>query len=364
MYTSGQNSKLVLHEAWPARRAQSIQRGCGRQEPQKGSTVVKHVLAALACIFTLSTGDAIAEEAAAPRLPPATVGEAPMEGYRSVVIEGARLAYVDRGSGRPIVFIHGNPSSSYLWRNVLSHVEGQGRVIALDLAGMGNSQPARHGYRFADHARRLDAFMAALDLHNVVLVGHDWGAALSFDYAQRHPGNVHAIAFMEGVLPPAFPQPSFEAMGPEMGGMFRAFKDPVQGRQMVIEQNMFIEGILPRFINRPLGAEAMTEYRRPYLEERRREPLLAWPREVPIAGEPADVVAAMARIENYMTQSRTPALLLYADPGVLVPPQAVGWYTSRMPNLEAVYAGQGLHFIQEDQPAAIGRALSDWLRRH
>lgn len=324
---------------------------------------MKRIFAA-AAILLAAPGSAYAQSATTARLPAPSIDEQPFDSYRTMLVEGARIAYVERGEGRPIVFIHGNPSSSYLWRNIIPHLDGQGRIVALDLAGMGNSEPARNGYRFADHARRLDVFVNQLGLRDIVFVAHDWGAALAFDYAQRHPDNVHGVAFMEDVLPPAFPQPSFEAMGPEMGGMFRAFKDPVQGRQMVIEQNVFIEGILPQFINRPLGDAAMTEYRRPYRDLARREPLLAWPREIPIAGEPADVVQAMQRIEAFMGQSQMPTLLLYADPGVLVPPQAVGWYTSRMRRLETAYVGQGLHFIQEDQPAAIGRAISDWLRRN
>lgn len=320
-------------------------------------------IAALLCISLLIVAPAQAQQQA-PRLPVPTISEAPLDGYRSISLEGAAIAYVERGEGRPIIFLHGNPSSSYLWRNIMPLVEERGRVIAIDLAGMGRSEPAQNGYRFADHARRLDAFIEELDLRDVVFVAHDWGAALAFDYARRHPRNVSGIAFMEGVLPPAFPQPSFEAMGPEMGGMFRAFKDPVQGRAMVIEQNMFVEGILPQFVNRALGAEAMSEYRRPYLNAERREPLLEWPRQVPIAGEPADVVQAMNEIEAYMGSTRTPILLVYAEPGVLVPPSAVGWYASRIRNLETAFVGQGLHFLQEDQPVAIGRAVSDWLRRN
>lgn len=325
---------------------------------------MKSIIATILCIAAFAVAPAHAQTPPSPRLPALVVSEVPMEGYQTVTIEGARIAYVERGEGHPIIFLHGNPSSSYLWRNVIPYVEGRGRVIALDLAGMGRSEPARNGYRFADHARRLESFIKQLQLRDVVFVAHDWGAALAFNYAQRHPRNVAGIAFMEGVLPPAFPQSSFEAMGPEMGGMFRAFKDPVQGRQMVIEQNVFIEGILPQFVNRTLGEAAMAEYRRPYVDAERREPLLAWPREVPIGGQPEDLVQAMTRIEAYMASSGTPTLLVYAEPGVLVPPMAVGWYTSRMRNLETAFVGQGLHFIQEDQPAAIGRAVSDWLRRH
>ncbi len=276
----------------------------------------------------------------------------------------SHIHYVESGEGDPILFIHGNPTSSYLWRNVVPFLSGQGRTIAVDLVGMGRSGKPEIAYRYQDHYAYLTAFIDALNLTNLTLVTHDWGAALGFDYAAQHPDRVKRIAFMEGVLPPIFPQPSFEAMGEEMGGMFRAFKDPVKGRELIIDNHMFVEQVLPGFVNRPLGEVAMTEYRRPYLSPADREPLLAWPREIPIAGEPQDVVERMAAIKTFMQTTEKPVLLLHADPGVVVPLQVVPWYVANIQNIETTFLGQGLHFLQEDQPDAIGRAISDWVRRN
>ncbi|BAU46696.1 haloalkane dehalogenase [Sulfurifustis variabilis] len=298
------------------------------------------------------------------KLPRAEVPEAPAPEGRYVQVNGTRIHYVEQGKGDPILFVHGNPTSSYLWRNVMPAVSGQGRAIAIDLAGMGRSGKSTTGYRYKDHYGYLEGFIDELKLKNITFVVHDWGAALGFDYASRHPDRVKRIAFMEGVLPPIFPQPSFEAMGPEMGGMFRAFKDPVQGRQMVIANHMFVEQILPNFVNRSLGPVAMAEYRRPYVRSTDREPLLAWPREVPIAGEPRYVVERMDAIRQFMVGTNKPILLLYAEPGVLVPSSVVSWYRQNIPQLETAFVGQGLHFIQEDNPHAIGLAISEWMRRN
>lgn len=289
--------------------------------------------------------------------------ELSLEGH-DVEVNGTRIHWIEQGEGDPIVFIHGNPTSSYLWRNIIPMVSAQGRAVAVDLVGMGRSGKLEGGYRYEAHYRYLEGFMEALDLRDVTFVVHDWGAALGFDYASRHPDRVKAIAFMEGVLPPIFPQPSFEAMGEEMGGMFRALKDPAKGREMVVDNNMFVEQILPGFVNRPLGAAAMEEYRRPYANPADREPLLAWPRDIPIAGEPQAVVDRMNAIKQFMTTTDMPILLLYAEPGVLVSPKVVPWYVTNVHNIETAFVGQGFHFIQEDNPVAIGRALADWMRRN
>jgi haloalkane dehalogenase len=281
----------------------------------------------------------------------------------TVSVLGTDMFYLELGAGDPILFLHGNPTSSYLWRNVMPHVSGLGRAIAPDLIGMGRSgKPASH-YKYDDHYRFLDAFIKKLALDNITFVVHDWGATLGFDYAGRNQGKVKGVAFMEGVLPPVFPQPSFEAMGEELGGMFRAFKDPERGREMVIAQNIFIERLLPDFANRSLGEKATAAYRRPFENPSSREPLLAWPREIPIAGEPANVVEIMNVIRQFMVTSDTPFLLLYAEPGVLVSPEVADWYATNLKSVETVYIGQGLHFVQEDQPFAIGRAIADWYRR-
>lgn len=283
---------------------------------------------------------------------------------KSVAVLDSEISYLEIGEGAPVLFIHGNPTSAYLWRNVVPYVADSNRAIAVDLIGMGRSGKPAIGYTFTDHAAYLEAFVDALELEQITLVGHDWGAALAWNYARRNPDKVERLVFMEGVLPPVFPQPSFEAMGEEMGSMFRALNDPEQEHAMVIDNNMFVEQVLPGFIVRTLGAEAKKAYGAPYLNPAHRAPTLAWPREVPIAGEPAVNVDALKQIEVFMSKTEMPVLLAYAEPGVLITPETVGWYVDRIPNLETAFIGQGLHFIQEDQPDAIGRAISDWMRRN
>lgn len=319
-------------------------------------------LALLALIAALGPGQALSQDTA--RLPPAVISEENPLPRQEIAVLGTSMSYLDAGDGEVVLFLHGNPSAAYLWRNIIPFVSESHRAIAPDLIGMGHSGKPDIDYTFADHARHLDAFVEALDLTEITLVGHDWGAALAWDYARRHPDKVVRLAFMEGVLPPAFPQPSYEAMGPEMGGMFQAMRDPAQGNQMIMEGNMFVEQILPMMVNRPLGDAARAEYGLPYQSIEARLPTWAWPREVPIGGEPAANVVLMQDIQTFMGETEMPVLLAYADPGVLVPPAALPFYTRLIANLETAYIGAGLHFIQEDQPAAIGRALADWLRRN
>lgn len=169
---------------------------------------------------------------------------------------------------------------------------------------------------------------------------------------------------MEGVLPPFAPVPSYEAMGEDMGQLFRSMRDPVSGRELIIEQNMFVNGILPSLINRSLSEEAQSAYEAPYRDPEDRLPIWMWPREVPIGGEPASSVAVMERIQAFMEETKKPVLLLYAEPGAVVPLASVEWYKETIAEIETSFIGQGLHFVQEDQPVAIGRALDDWLRRH
>jgi haloalkane dehalogenase len=292
------------------------------------------------------------------------ISEALTIAQKTVDVLGSRMTYLELGEGEPVLFVHGNPTSSYLWRNVMPHAGEGHRAIAIDLIGMGGSGKPDIAYSFDDHYRYFAAFIDALRLDTVTLVGHDWGAALAWEYARRNPTRVRRLAFMEGVLPPAFPAPSFEAMGPDMEKMFRAFKDPVLGPRVVIDEHMFVEQILPGFVNRTLGDEAMRAYRAPFLAREERRPVLAWPRQVPIAGEPASTTTTLNGISAFMATTKMPVLLVYAEPGAVVPPSAVAWYVKRIANLETSFVGQGFHFIQEDQPDAVGRAIADWIRRH
>lgn len=320
-------------------------------------------IAAVTTLIALSSTLVVAEDAA-PKLPAVAVSEELVIDRREIAVLGSTMSYLEEGEGDVVVFLHGNPSSAYLWRNVIPYVSSTHRVIAPDLIGMGESGKPDIAYTFADHARYLEAFVDELNLPAITLVSHDWGSALAWDFARRNPDKVVRLAFMEGVLPPAFPQDSYQAMGEEMGGMFRALRDPEKGREMVMQGNMFVESILPMMANRPLGEAAMETYRAPYSTVDSRLPTWMWPREVPINGMPASNVQLMQDIQTFMGKTDMPVLLAYAEPGVLVPPQAVPFYTDLIDNLETAFVGQGLHFIQEDQPDAIGRAIADWLRRN
>jgi haloalkane dehalogenase len=279
---------------------------------------------------------------------------------KHVDVLGSRMSYIDEGRGAPIVFLHGNPTWSYLWRNVIPHVAGLGRCIAPDLIGMGRSDRPALAYRFADHARYLDAFLDALDLSQITFVVHDWGSALGFDWAMRHSSRVRGLAFMEAILAPV---PSWDAFPEGARELFQAFRTPGVGEEMVLERNVFVEQVLPASVVRPLSPEEMAHYRAPFPDAASRRPVLAWPREIPIAGTPADVVAVVERYVAALVASPIPKLLFTVEPGVLVPPPLAAWARATLPNLETVELGEGRHFIQEDHPHAIGRGLASWVGR-
>jgi len=279
-------------------------------------------------------------------------------------VNGAKIAYVDEGAGQPVLFLHGNPTSSYLWRNIIPYVTGKYRAVAPDLIGMGDSDKPDIGYTFEDHAAYIDGFIEALDLKDLILVIHDWGSAIGMRYARRYDGNVAALAFMEAIVPPSMPAPSYEAMGPQMGDLFRNLRTPGIGEEMVLENNFFVEQILPKMgIRRPLSNAEMNAYRAPFLTPRSRLPTLQWPREIPIGGEPAFATAEVLKNGEWLTLSRIPKLLFYAEPGALMPKPVVEFMKAKVPNLETRFLGAGVHFLQEDHPHLIGHGLADWLRR-
>ena len=274
---------------------------------------------------------------------------------------GHRMAYVELGEGNPIVFLHGNPTSSYLWRNVIPHLSDLGRCIAPDLIGMGDSDKLEPSgpdrYRFVEHRRFLDALFDTLGVHqNVVFVTHDWGSALAFDWANRHRDAVKAFAYMEALVGPLLWKE-----WPEIArGIFQAFRSP-DGESMVLEKNVFVENVLPASVQRELSAAEMDVYRRPYLEPgEARRPTLTWPREIPLDGEPKDVHEIMQGYAEWLSQSELPKLFINADPGtILVGPQRD--FCRSWPNQTEVTV-RGIHFIQEDSPDEIGRAIAGWLR--
>jgi haloalkane dehalogenase len=273
-------------------------------------------------------------------------------------IDGVEMAYVDVGAGDPIVFLHGNPTSSYLWRNIIPHLSGLGRCLAPDLVGMGDSGRTPDGsYRFVDHARYLDGWFDALGLkRNVTLVIHDWGSALGFHWAHRNQSSVKGIAYMEAIV-----RPVSLAEWPEAARkVFMGMRSPA-GDEMVLKNNVFIERILPGSVVRKLGEDEMTAYRKPYLEPgESRRPMLTWPRQIPIDGDPADVTAIVKEYGEWLSQSPLPKLFVDAEPGaILIGPQRE--YCRRWPNQSEVTV-RGSHFIQEDSPHEIGGAVAGWYR--
>ena len=279
------------------------------------------------------------------------------ERHRIALLE-TEISYVDTGAGEPVVFLHGNPTSSYLWRNVIPHVEGLGRCLAPDLVGMGDSGAAPDGsYRFVDHARYLDAWFEALGLTNVTLVVHDWGSALGFYWAYRHPERVRGIAYMEALVRPL----TWEEWRDESRQIFQDLRSEA-GEEMVLEKNLFIEGILPSAVLRDLTEEEMNVYRRPYLEPGEScRPTLTWPRELPINGEPEDVVSIVDDYSKWLAQSDVPKLFVNAEPGAILT-GSQREFCRTWPNQEEVTV-RGAHFVQEDSPHEIGEAVATFVRR-
>ena len=278
-----------------------------------------------------------------------------------VEVKGKRMAYVEMGEGDPVVFLHGNPTSSYLWRNIMPHVAGQARCLAPDLIGMGDSDklddPGPGSYRFVEHREYLDGFLDAVGLGgNAVFVIHDWGSALGFDWGNRHRDRVRGFCYMEALVRPV----TWEEWPEAAKAVFQGFRSPA-GEGMVLEKNVFVERVLPGSILRKMSEEEMAVYRRPFTtpgEDRR--PTLTWPREIPISGEPEDVVEVVRAYSEWLAASDVAKLFIDAEPGaILTGPQrdfCLGW-----PN-QTVAKVKGSHFIQEDSPDEIGRALSEWLR--
>jgi len=286
----------------------------------------------------------------------------PFAPKRYATVKGRRMAYIDEGAGDAIVFQHGNPTSSYLWRNVMPHCAGLGRLIACDLIGMGDSDklpdsgPAR--YRYAEQRDYLFALWDQIGLgHRVIFVIHDWGSALGFDWANTHRDRVAGIAYMEGIVAPI----GWEDWPAHARGAFQGFRSD-GGEEMILQKNIFVERVLPGSIMRKLSADEMAEYRRPFLDPGEdRRPTLTWPREIPIEGTPPDVMKIVADYAAWLAGSDVPKLFINAEPGSILTGRqrdaCRAW-----PNQTEVTV-QGLHFVQEDSPDAIGRAVAEFVRR-
>jgi haloalkane dehalogenase len=278
---------------------------------------------------------------------------------QSVDVLGSRIAYIEQGSGEPIVFVHGNPTWSYLWRNVMPHLAPHARCIAVDLIGMGRSDKPDIAYRFFDHYRYFEAFMDALGLDRVTLVGHDWGGSLAFNYLRHHPDRVRGLAGMEVMLYPL----TWTDFPAQFRLGFRLMRTPVIGWLMLSVANLFVEMVLPMGTRRYLGQREKRYYREPYPTSASRRAVRQWPCEIPLDGRPADVHAAFEAITAALAASDRPKLLLYGEPGALIERTALEWARAHLPALETGGIGRGIHYLQEDQPDAIGRALAEWYQR-
>jgi haloalkane dehalogenase len=270
------------------------------------------------------------------------------------------LHYRQLGTGAPIVFLHGNPTSSFVWRNVLPRVAQKGRCLAPDLIGMGDSGKPESAYRFADHARYLDAWFSALDLRNVVVVGLDWGGVLALDWARRHPDRVRGVVVFETFLKPMH----WSDFPPQGAELFRALRTPGVGEKLVLEQNGFLPQSLSHGVKTGLSEEARAAYNAPFPTPASRRPMLAWPREIPIDGEPADVAEIVAQNAQWLTSSKDiPKLLLTFDgAGLSNAPPVIDWART-LPNLEEKALGPAGHHAPEDAPEAIADAITTWLER-
>ncbi len=280
---------------------------------------------------------------------------------KTIEVLGKTMSYVEMGEGDPIVFQHGNPTSSYLWRNIMPHVQDKGRCIAIDLIGMGDSDKLEDSgpdrYTFAEHYEYFSAALDALGVSdNVTLVIHDWGSALGFHWANQHRDAIKGICYMEAIVRPF---ESWEEWPEAPRQVFQGFRSPA-GEDMVLEKNIFVEAVLPGSVLRGLTDEEMLVYRRPFAQAGEdRRPTLTWPRQIPIAGEPADVVSLVKDYGAWLAEAEFKKLFVNAEPGAILTDKARDLCRTWPNQTEVTVAGS--HFIQEDSPDEIGAALREWI---
>jgi len=273
----------------------------------------------------------------------------------------SEMAY--REAGRPdapvALFLHGNPTSSYLWRNVIPHVAQFAHCIAPDLIGFGQSGKPEIPYHFEDHVRYLDAFIANAGIASAYLVAHDWGTALAFHLAARRPELVRGLAFFEFI----WPVPTWDEFLRDSAArdIFRKFRTPGEGEKLILEGNAFVERVLPGSVVRKLTGEEMAVYRAPFATPQSRRPTWRFPNELPIAGQPADVVATVEKAHASLAASTYPKLLFAADPGAIVPPAMAEDFAQRLHDCRFVKLGAGIHYLQEDHPETIGRSVAEFV---
>lgn len=287
--------------------------------------------------------------------------EAPITATRhEIPVLGSTMSYVEAGTQGPtVLLLHGNPTSSYIWRNIIPRIAPVARCIAPDLIGYGQSGKPDIAYRFADQVRYLDAFIAALGLGRLVILAQDWGTALAFHHASRRPQSMLGLAFMEFIRP--FDDWESFHQRPQARELFKAFRTPGQGEKLILNDNIFIERVLPGSVLRQLAPEEMAAYRQPFPTPASRRPILSLPHDLPIAGEPADVHAIGSADHAALQASTYPKLLFSGDPGALISPVQAREFAAGLSNCRLVELGPGAHYLQEDHPEAIGDAVHDWL---
>jgi haloalkane dehalogenase len=280
---------------------------------------------------------------------------------KKIDVLGSAMAYREDGDAdKPtVLFLHGNPTSSYIWRNVIPHVAPAARCIAPDLIGFGGSGKPDIDYRFADHVRWLDGFIEAVGLTDIFLVAQDWGTALAFHFAARHASRVRGLAFMEFIRP----TPSWDdfLQKPQVRDVFQQFRTPGVGEKLILEENFFVERILPGSILRQLSEDEMAAYRAPFPTPASRKPVWRFPNELPIAGAPADVYALMEEAHAALAASSYPKLLFAADPGALISPAFAERFAAGLKDCRLIHLGAGAHYLQEDHADRIGAELARWI---
>lgn len=273
-----------------------------------------------------------------------------------LMVRGSRMHYIDEGEGDPVLFLHGNPTSSYLWRNIIPYLSANARCIAPDLIGMGKSDKPDIAYRFTDHYDYLKNFMEKLGLANITLVVHDWGSALGFHYADEHPENIKGIAFMEAIY--KVPKYSDLPVKPKLA--FKFLRTPGLGWLMISVLNLFVKKILPDLVIRELTKKEQEIYSEPYPTIRSRKPLQVWPEEVPFDGRPEDVSETVQSYHSWLKKTDIPKICFYAEPGLLIQREDLKWIAKNFPDTKTVSLGRGLHYLQEDHPHRIGEELRTW----
>lgn len=281
-----------------------------------------------------------------------------MHADRAAVLDSS-MAYVRGGTGPVLLFLHGNPTSSFLWRKVLAGLTDVADCVAVDLVGMGRSGKPDLDYGFADHARYLEAFADALGLRRVTVIGHDWGAVLGLHLLRRRPDIVGRIAVCEGHLRPFS---GWSDMDPGSAGLFSQLRTPGIGERLVLEENFFVEQVLPAGMSHTLSSGEWAEYRAPFPEAADRKPVLRWVFQIPVGGDPPDVHEIVLANQETLLRNSVPRLLLYGTPGSVIDASVVSWCRARGTGLDVAHVGEGTHFLPEDQPSGIAEALRSWLR--